>query len=483
MTASSPWEWSAEEIKRVGYQVVDLVAEHLTQLPSEPVFQPFPDELRQQWLATPVPQEGRPATEILAQFAREIEPYPFGNGHPRFAGWVNPPPVVLSIFAESLAAAMNPSVAGGNHASVHLEQQVVNWLKEITGFPLAAGGLLVSGGSLANLTGLAVARFAKAEPDVRQEGLQPSTAKLIVYVGEGGHSCLTKAVELLGIGHQNIRVIPDDAHFRLDLAALESAIQRDLEAGHRPMAVAASAGTVNMGAIDSFPEIAALCRRYDVWFHIDGAYGTPAILSDRYGPALASINLADSLALDPHKWLYVPVEAGLVLVKDAELMRAAFSLVPPYLAMDEAAQRVSGPRWFSEYGVQQTRGFRALKIWMALSYHGLKGYQAAIEKDITLAESLADQVRANSDFELLEPQSLSIVCFRYKPAGVEEGQLNALNQKLLLDLQLSGRFFLSGTTIRGNFWLRACIVNPRMSQDDISALLEILGELGKMVTI
>lgn len=483
MTTSTRWEWSREEIKRIGYRAVDLVAEHLTQLPSEPVFQPFPDELAEQWLSARVPEEGRSADEILEQFAREIEPYPFGNGHPRFAAWVNPPPVVLSIFAEVLAAAMNPSVAGGNHAAVYLEQQVVNWFKEITGFPLAAGGLFVSGGSLANLTGLTVARFAKAGHDVRQQGLQPAAAKLIVYMGEGGHSCLPKAVELLGLGRQNIRLISDDAHFRLDVLALETAIQRDLEAGHRPMAVAASAGTVNMGAIDSFPEIADICRRYDVWFHIDGAYGTPAILTDRYRPGLESVGLADSLAIDPHKWLYVPVEAGLALVKNAELMRSAFSLVPPYLAMDEAAKRVSGPRWFSEYGLQQTRGFRALKVWMALSYHGLKGYKAAIEKDIALAESLADQVRASSDFEILEPQSLSIVCFRFKPDAFDQAQLNAFNQKLLIELQLSGRFFLSGTTIRDNFWLRACIVNPRMAQDDVSQLLETLRDLAKTIKV
>ncbi|HEX2032823.1 MAG TPA: aminotransferase class V-fold PLP-dependent enzyme [Chloroflexota bacterium] len=466
----------------MGYRVVDVIAEHLTSLPGRPVFRPLPPEVAAAFLAEPAPHAGSAPEAILDEFGARVEPYPFGNGHPRFWGWVNPPPEVMAIFAAALAAAMNPSVAGGNHAAVYVEHQVLNWFKTLLGFPETAMGLLVSGGSMATLTGLAVARHVAAREagiDVRARGLQDGGAPFVVYMGEEGHSCIRKAVELLGIGSDQLRVIASDDRFRLPPAALEAHIRRDLAAGLRPVAVVASAGTVNTGAIDPLADLAAVCRRYRVWLHVDGAYGAPAILAGAYRAELQALALADSLALDPHKWLYVPVEAGLVMVRDGPAMRDAFSLVPPYLRTDGSPTGVGGPPWFSEFGLEQTRGFRALKVWMALKHQGLDGYRALVEHDLALAAHLAARVAASPDLELMA-RGLSVVCFRFAPPALRADPqgLDRLNQALLQAMQLGGQAFLSSTTLRGSFVLRACLINPRTTVADVDALVDLVRQTG-----
>lgn len=477
------WEWSADDLRRVGHLVVELIAQHLTSLPERPVFRPYPPGLAERFLHTPWPLAGQAPEEILAEFARDVEPYPFGNGHPRFYGWVNSPPAVMGIFAEALAAAMNPSVAGGNHAATYVEQQVLHWFRSLLSFPASSMGLLVSGGSMATLTGLAVARHvqlkAKLGLDVRASGLQGVERGLRVYTSTEGHSCIRKAVELLGLGSDHLRVVPVDAQRRMQVPALATAIQEDLVAGLIPIAVAASAGTVNSGAIDPLAALRELCDRYHLWLHVDGAYGAPAILSTQYGQELVPIALADSVALDPHKWLYVPVEAGLVLVRDGQAMRDTFSLVPPYLRNDGQTSEIFGPPWFSEYGVQQSRGFRALKVWMSLKHHGRAGYAEAVERDIALAQHLAHLVDTSADLQRLAA-GLSIVCFRYAPPpwrGDEE-RLNALNKALLEALQRSGQAFLSSTTLDGTFVLRACIINPRTQPADLERLVALVRDRG-----
>jgi aromatic-L-amino-acid/L-tryptophan decarboxylase len=477
---TSSWEWSAEEIRQFGYNVVDEIAQYLTRLSAGPVFQPFPASLAGVYLNEPAPANGSSPDEILETFKRDIEPYPFGNGHPRFYGWVNSPPTVIGIFADALAATMNPSCAGGNHAAIYVERQVVNWFKQIIGFPPDSMGLLVSGSSMAALTALAVARHARCGFDVRTKGLQSSPHRLVFYKTAEGHGCHQKAIELLGIGSDNLRIIPHDAAFKMIPAELENALDRDVSQGDVPAAVIATAGTVNTGAIDPVQEIADICRRRNVWLHIDGAYGAPAILSKKYEQALSALGYADSLALDPHKWLYVPVEAGLVLIRHAELMRSAFSLVPPYLRTDGNTSGVGGLPWFSEYGFQQTRSFRALKVWMALKHQGLTGYRYAINADIKLAEHLANTISSLSDFELCKPQSLSIVCFRYAPPKIAQNPnaLDELNKKILEKIQLGGRAFLSSTVLNGKFWLRACIVNPHAHLAQMDELVELVREAG-----
>ncbi len=474
------WAWSPDDIRRFGHRVVGAIADHLCTLAGGPVFRPFPERLATRFLAGPAPQSSTTAADILDEFTELIAPYPFGNGHPRFFGWVNSPPTIIGIFADALAAAMNPSCAGGNHAAIYVERQVLNWFKTILGFPQESMGLLVSGGSMATLTALAVARHTRAGWDVRSQGIQNGKPTLTVYMAQEGHSCVRKAVELLGMGGDSLRTIPVDAHYRMRIPDLQTAVERDLAAGHRPVAVVASAGTVNTGAIDPLADLAEVCRRYDVWLHVDGAYGGPAILTDQYRGMIQPIALADSVALDPHKWMYIPVEAGLVLVRDAASMRDAFSLVPPYLRTDGSPTGVGGLPWFSEFGFQQTRGFRALKVWMALKHHGLRGYTEAIERDIALARYLADRIEDAEDLQLSAPQSLSIVCFRYAPPGLRgDGErLDALNKALLEEVQLSGRAFLSSTVLGGRFVLRACVINPRTSRQDLDVLLNLVREAG-----
>jgi aromatic-L-amino-acid/L-tryptophan decarboxylase len=479
------WEWSADEIKRVGYRVVDLIADHVTALPGKPVFRPFPRDLGTRFLESTPPEDGEAADAVLDAFEKEIAPFPFGNGHPRFYGWVNSPPVMMGIFAEALAATMNPSCAGGNHAAIYVERQVVNWFRQLVGFPRESMGLLVSGGSMAALTALAVARHARCGFDVRAKGVQATPRRLTCYRSREGHACHQKAIELLGIGHEHLRTVDHDEALQMRPSALDAAIQADVAEGHIPIAVIASAGTVNTGAIDPLDEIADVCARHGVWLHIDGAYGGPAILSRSYSKQLSALSRADSLALDPHKWLYVPVEAGLVLVRDAAVMRSAFSLVPPYLWTDAHAEGVGGLPWFSEYGYQQTRAFRALKVWMALRHHGLTGYRQSIERDIMLAELLAAALRSMPDFEVLEPRSLSIVCFRYAPPEDSRNAeaIDALNKAALEKVQLGGRAFLSSTVIDGRFWLRACIVNPRARDSDVLSVIDTVREAARDVAV
>lgn len=467
------WTWQAEEIRRVGHRVVDLIAEHLTQIPDEPVFRPFPNDRATAMLNESLPEHGSEGDTILQRFAEDVMPYPFGNGHPRFAGWVNGPPVVLSVFAEALAAAMNPSVAGGNHAATYVERQVLEWFKQLIGFPPQSMGLLVSGGSAATLTALACARHAATGGAVRADGLRPEHGQLVVYISQEGHSAIRKAVELLGLGRTALRTIGCDAAYRIDVAGLEQMLVEDLADGLRPMAVAVTAGTVSTGAIDPLREVRALCDRHQVWMHVDGAYGAPAILDPRYTDELAPMAHADSVAIDPHKWLYVPYDAGAVLVRDAELMRDTFTLVPPYLQEDSDPGGVTWLRWFSEYGPEQTRPFRALKIWMALQYHGRAGYAESISRDNRLADHLAELVDNHPDLDLVA-HNLSIVCLRAVPAGLPAAELNEFNRRLLRTVQLSGQAFLSGTEIGARFVLRACLINHRTTGVDVDHIFNTI---------
>jgi len=477
-----PHEWTRDEIRRVGRLVVDLIADHLTTLPDEPAFRPFPSNLAERMQATPPPADGIGPDEILRTFAETIEPYPFGNGHPRFWGWVNSPPAVMGIFADALAAAMNASCAGGNHAAIHVERQVLHWFRDLLQFPAESMGLLVSGGSMATMTALAVARYVNSGVDVRRDGLQSAPQPFAFYMTAEGHSCARKAVELLGFGSASIRTIPITGGFTMDVAALDAAIARDRDAGVRSIAVIATAGTTNTGAIDDLAAIAEVCRRRGVWLHVDAAYGGPAILTDEYRDRIAAVARADSVALDPHKWLFVPVEAGLVFVKDGEAMRSAFSLVPPYIRSAGSAGEVYGLPWFSEYGFQQTRGFRALKVWMAMQQFGMAGYKAALEENIALAGYLAERVAGDPAFELMAPRGLSVVCFRYvDPALDGEEQVVAANRAILERLQLGGEAFITSTELAGRFVLRACIVNYRSTRADVDRMLAAVRAIGGAV--
>jgi aromatic-L-amino-acid/L-tryptophan decarboxylase len=478
MTAVPGFEWSAEDIRRAGYRAIDLLAEHLASLRAGPVFRPVPAELSAEAFASVPPEWGTTVEDVWDALSRRVIPFPFGNGHPRFFGWVNSPPAVISVLAGAIASAMNPSVAGGNHAAVYIEHEVLSWFKHMLGFPADAGGLLVSGGSTGALTALTVARHhacARRGWRIREVGFQDdqARARLLVYGTSQAHGCHQKAVELLGLGRDQLRTVPCGDDLRMDPDALDAMIASDVASGHVPMAVVASAGTVNTGVIDPLNIIADVCARHGVWLHIDGAYGAPAVLLGDYAPILAPVARADSIALDPHKWLYVPVDAGLVLIKDASVMRDTFSLVPPYLRTDGREHGVQGPPWFAEFGFEQSRPFRALKVWTALKYFGLAGYRALLRHDVACAKHLRERVKSAAGLELWRASDLSIVCFRAVPANQDRSEeVDAFNRRILADVQLGGRVFLSSTVLAEQFWLRACVVNPRSTLSDIDALID-----------
>jgi len=459
--------------RKLGYRAVDILAKQLESLRDATVRQPVPDDLRQQLMEQPLPAAPVGPAGLLERFAKEVLAYPMGNASPRFFGWVNSPPAPLGVLAEMLGAGLNASLAGGDHAATYVEHGVLKWLKTLLGYPATAGGLLASGGSVANLVGLAVMRSAKAQGDIRAQGGLGETVPMVVYTSTQGHSCLEKAVELLGIGHDYLRKIPVDAEYRMDLDALRARILDDRAVGLRPVCIAASAGTVNTGAIDPLDAIADLCRQEGLWFHVDGAYGALGILAEQTRGFFKGMERADSLAVDPHKWMYAPVECGCVLVRDALAMRNTFSLVPPYLR-DPAALP-----WFAEFGPQQTRSFRALKLWMTLQQIGAQGYRDLISRDIALARALQARLRHRGDFELVAAGPLSITCFRCAPRGA--GDLDQLNRRVLELVQHEGRVFLTSTELNGRFVLRACIVNFRTRESDLDFLLDVLAEASQRV--
>jgi len=469
-----PTFWDAGLIRQVSHQVADLVADYLTGLPGGPAYQRPPGSLVEAMCAAEWAEQGEPAGAVLADFAAHVAPYPLGNGHPGFAAWVNSPPHPLGVLAEALAAAMDPSVAGGNHAAVHVEHQVIRWFAGLLGWPAGYSGQLVSGGSAATLTALAVARHrtaARAGADDRRDGLAGLAGRLVVYAGTESHSCVAKAAEVLGLGSAAIRVVPSDPGHRMRPDELERLVRAERAAGKLAVAVVATAGTTNTGAIDPLDEIAAVCGRHGLWLHVDGAYGAPPVLLlDGYRAARDGLARADSVAVDAHKWLYAPVDAGLVLLRDGGVARDTFSLVPAYLRTDGDEDGPGGPVWFSEYGLEQTRPFRALKVWMQLRHLGRDGYRRLIAADLAAAGELRRAVAASADFELLA-SGLSVVCFRHRPGGMSPARLDEHNQAVLKAVQLGGRAFLAGTTVDGVFALRACIVNPGLTTARVAGLL------------
>jgi len=357
---------------------------------------------------------------------------------------------------------------------------------ELVDFPTEGSiGLLVSGGSMASLTCLTAARQWVARKEgwnIREEGWQSQHPQLVLYTSEEGHSCIRKAVELLGLGSAAIRIIPTDSDFRMDVEALRDAIRADREAGRRPFCITASAGTVNTGAIDPLNILADICAEEDLWLHVDGAYGAIGKLDPAVAPLFAGLERAQSVAIDPHKWLSVPVECGCALVYDKQLLRETFSLVPVYIQMEEG-KGFAGLPWFSEYGFQQTRGFRALKLWMILQSIGRQGLAQRIIRHNALAQHLASLIDTAPDFERLAPVTLSIVCFRYVPSALQgdEGAIEQLNRAIIPFVQAGGEAFITGTVLRRKFTLRACILHDATTEADVAALLDIVQRAGETI--
>lgn len=472
-----PSDWDG--FRALGRRMVDDMLTYQQTVRERAPWQPVPEAVRAR-LEEPLPRVGMPLEEVYESFRRDILPYPTGNAHPRFFGWVMANGTPTGMLADMLAAGMNPHLAGYDQSAAVVELQVVRWLAQSMGYPAEASGLLVSGGTAANFNGLLAARVAKAGFDIRAHGLNAGPP-LAVYASSETHNWAVKAVETLGMGREALRKVPVDADYRIDLAACRAAILSDLEAGWRPIALVGNAGTVNTGAIDDFSGLRALADEFELWLHIDGAFGSMAAWSASRA-IVKGQERADSLAFDLHKWGYLPYEVGAVLTRDSGAQVAAFGgadkAAPAYLLSADAGV-AKGTTYFADRGLQLSRGFRALKLWMSLKEQGIERIGAHVQKNIDQARYLAGRVDAEPELELMAPVALNIVCLRYRGGHGTDAELDLLNREILIQLQLRGIAVPSQTILNGRFAIRACITNHRTEQHDLDTLLEGVLTLGR----
>jgi len=426
---------------------------------SGPVWRPMPDAVRASFDA-PLPRAGRAFSEVAADFATRVAPFTAGNRHPRFFGWVNGGGTAVGALAEMLAAGLDANVGGRDHAPVEIERQVVRWMRTLFRFPEQASGIVVSGTSMANFMAVIVAKTKRLGIETRRNGL--GEARLVAYTSTAAHNCVARALELSGLGSNALRMIPIDAEHRIDRAALAAAIANDRSAGLTPFMLIGTAGTVDVGAVDDLQGLAEIAARENLWFHVDGAFGALAVLSSELAPLVRGIELCDSIAFDFHKWMQVPYDAGFLLVRDGEAHRAAFASDAQYLTR-AARGLAAGAPWFTDFGPELSRGFRALKVWFTLATFGVDRLGETVAETCRLARVLAERVRREPALELVCEPQLNIVCFRHRHVDSDE---------LVVRLQESGLVAPSSTRIGGRPTIRAAIVNHRTTEADVTALVD-----------
>ena len=470
-----PEDWAA--VHTVGRRMVDDMLDWQETVSTRAPWQPVPEVVKSR-IDEPVPFKGMPLDQVYDAFLRDVLPYPTGNIHPRFWGWVMGTGSPTGMLAEMLAAGMNAHLAGYDQSAALIEKKVLSWLTALMGFPETASGLLVSGGTAANLNGLLAARVAKAGWDIREEGSQAGPS-LVVYGSTETHSWAIKACETMGMGRKAFNKIRVDDAYRLDIAACRAAINADIAAGKRPIAIIGNAGTVNTAAVDDLHGIRALADEFGLWFHVDGAFGSMAAWSDSRG-LVSGQELADSIAFDLHKWGYMPYEIGVVLTRDPEAQLAAFKPVAGSAAYLQSSQKgiSADTTYFADRGMQLSRGFRGLKVWMSMKEQGVDRIGAAIQTNIDQAHYLGARVEATEALELVAPVAMNIVCFRYAPDGIAEDRLNTLNQAILTALQVRGIAVPSQTVLAGRFAIRVCITNHRSELSDFDALIDAVLAIG-----
>ncbi|WP_417211712.1 pyridoxal phosphate-dependent decarboxylase family protein [Antarctobacter sp.] len=471
-----PATW--DELQALARRVVDDGIAHVRDVRDRPLWRDIPAEVKAAFCA-PLPRGPSDLPEVYQQLCETLMPYPMGNIHPRFWMWYMGSGSYSGALAEFMAAIDGSNLGGGNNAAAFMDTQVVTWLKQMMGFPETASGTLVSGGSMANIIGLTTARNVKAGIDLRAEGVAAIPRPLRFYGSDQIHSCHQKAVELLGLGNKALRRVPTGPDYRMDVEALRAMIAEDRKAGCCPAAVIATAGTVNTGAIDDLAAIGALCRDEDLWFHVDGCIGALIAIAPENGHLVAGLERADSVALDPHKWLHVPFEAGCALVRDGGLHRDTFAVHPEYL--EEKPRGIAANEYLHDYNLQTSRAFRALKVWMTLKEHGVDKFGRLIDQNIAQAAYLEGLIAEVPELEMMAPREINIVCFRYRPSGVPEGELRALNTEIMLRMQEAGIAALSDTTVDGRHCLRVAICNHRTRRADLDLLVREILRIGAEV--
>ena len=484
----SPVEISNTDFKKIGYTLIDTIAHFLDTIKDKQVTTAeSPNKIRTVLGDDNLPEEGTDVVKLFNKTSDLLFNHSLFNGHPKFFGYITASPTPIGALADLLATAINQNL-GANILSpmaTAIEVQTVKWLAELIGVSNEYGGLIVSGGNMANFTAFLAARTAKAPKTLKEEGFNSLPNQMVFYCSKATHTWIEKAAVLFGHGLKAIRWISVDVENKMNLSILSETIKSDLESGKKPFLVIANAGDVSTGVVDDLAAIAAICKANNLWFHIDGAYGIPAAVVPHYKTLFNGIREADSIALDPHKWLYAPLEAGCILVKNPQHLIDTFSVHPDYYNFDEKSNEPTVN--FYDYGFQNSRGFNALKVWMALQQAGKQGFIKMIEEDIELATFLYEEAKKHPELEAIT-HNLSITTLRYVPLNfkqsetLDETYLNTLNEKLVNELQRGGEVFLSNAVVAGKYCLRACIVNFRTTQQDISETIQIIVREGRKIS-
>jgi glutamate/tyrosine decarboxylase-like PLP-dependent enzyme len=467
---------SPKQFKRWIDEAGKLVASHYREHSESKVFAGKSPAEVQQLLDEPLPHDPQDMDSLLDEVGEKILTTITNSAGPRYFGYITGGGNQVAVLAEMIKASLNQNNLKwhSSPASTELERLVMRWVATFMGYPTSSAGVLLSGGSVANLNCLAVARKIKAPSDISEEGIYGSPP-MTVYVSEEGHSSFDKAMDMLGLGKKYLRKIAVDDEFRIDVDQLEAQIRADKNAGFQPICAIAVAGTTNTGAVDDLDAVADICQRYNLWYHVDAAYGGPAAKVEGTSDLFSGIEKADSVVVNPHKWLYVPFEAGGALVKNPDHLRKTFSTVPDYLKSDE---QNGGRTDLMEYNLPLTKEFKALKVWMTLKAYGATRLREEITSDMKKAKYLSQLVEADESLELMAPVPLSIVCFRYNPGGMEDATLDSLNDEIIQEIESEGRVFLTGTQIKGKTVLRVCFINPRTEKEDIQLLKRVVLEKG-----
>ncbi|HUV33834.1 MAG TPA: aspartate aminotransferase family protein [Candidatus Desulfaltia sp.] len=464
-----PENWG--DLRKLGHRMLDDMMNHLEQVRDRPIMQKVADEAREAFMQPP-PMRGVGAEAAYEEFVEQLLRNQSNfNKHPRFWGFVVGTGSPSGMLADMLASGLNVNMVGGPLASTMLEMQVTAWMKGLLGFPMEAGGILVSGGSMANLLGLTVARNTMAE-DTKQLGARRG---MTVYGSEEMHVCVQKTVEMLGIGSDNLRKVPVDSEYRIDVQALEERIREDRAAGLEPFCVVGNAGTVNTGSFDDLEALADLCSREDLWLHVDGAFGAWAAIVPELRHLVRGLERADSVAFDLHKWMYMPYDVGCVLFKRQSDQVKTFSNRPDYFAMSKDTPQ------FADFGFELSRSFRALKVWMGLKENGVAKYSALVKQNVDQAGYLKTLIESRPELELMAPVPLNTVCFRYKGKGIPDPVLDELNKGLSMRLMFSGAGAASETRVKGRVALRVCFTNHRTTRRDLEEFVEAAAQMGVMM--